>query len=306
MDCLDILPKLPGGYRVQYRRPVCQEDGAHCRRLQPDNNPAHDVTLTDRTLTHTATKYFDGMSRTYHVTSTGPGTLLIETETEFDSFGRVLRNSNPHFVGEPAYFTTFGHDGLSRVVTVTKPDNYAVETTYKGPTKEVRSQLSLSPEEWQAPTAYTYDVYQRLVKVTEALGTENEVVTEYEYDTLGNLTAVRAATNIDLDPPYAPLLLRQLHTTASQKKRQMTDPDTGTWTYSYDKAGNLLSQIDANGHETAFDYDLLNRMTKKTFVHFPPKEDSRNPWIRYVYDWQEEENTGRSAAGCPGKTRKGL
>ena len=29
------------------------------------------------------------------------------------------------------------------------------------------------------------------------------------------------------------------------EKRTMTDPDMGTWTYAYDKAGNLVSQTDA-------------------------------------------------------------
>ncbi|MBK7181388.1 MAG: hypothetical protein IPH82_30130 [Chloroflexi bacterium] len=39
------------------------------------------------------------------------------------------------------------------------------------------------------------------------------------------------------------------------RKRFMHDPDMGDWYYTYDAAGNLISQIDANLQTLAFTYD---------------------------------------------------
>lgn len=48
------------------------------------------------------------------------------------------------------------------------------------------------------------------------------------------------------------------------RKLSYSDPDLGTWTYSYDINGNLDFQTDAKGNTTTFSYDLLNRLLSKT------------------------------------------
>lgn len=40
----------------------------------------------------------------------------------------------------------------------------------------------------------------------------------------------------------------------------MHDPDTGNWSYSYDTARNLTSQVDTFGQPHTFTYDKLNRL----------------------------------------------
>jgi len=40
----------------------------------------------------------------------------------------------------------------------------------------------------------------------------------------------------------------------------VADPDMGTWTYTYDTNGNLLSKTDAKGQRTTYSYDKLNRV----------------------------------------------
>ena len=45
----------------------------------------------------------------------------------------------------------------------------------------------------------------------------------------------------------------------------MVDADMGTWYYGYDALGNLTSQTDARGCISTLNYDLLNRMTGKSF-----------------------------------------
>jgi YD repeat-containing protein len=45
----------------------------------------------------------------------------------------------------------------------------------------------------------------------------------------------------------------------------MTDPDMGSWNYSYDALGNLITQADARPCMTTQSYDSLNRLTGKTY-----------------------------------------
>ncbi len=44
----------------------------------------------------------------------------------------------------------------------------------------------------------------------------------------------------------------------------MNDPDMGTWTYSYNALGKLVSQTDAKGQTSTMAYDKLGRMTQRT------------------------------------------
>jgi YD repeat-containing protein len=49
------------------------------------------------------------------------------------------------------------------------------------------------------------------------------------------------------------------------RKLTMDDPDMGDWSYAYDALGNLLTQTDGRGYVTALSYDLLNRLSGKSY-----------------------------------------
>ena len=63
------------------------------------------------------------------------------------------------------------------------------------------------------------------------------------------------------------------------QKRTMDDPDSGDWTYVYDKVGNLTSQQDGEGDWLFFEYDGLNRLLKR-------RADSASGTVlaEYAYD----------------------
>ena len=68
------------------------------------------------------------------------------------------------------------------------------------------------------------------------------------------------------------------------KKRTMTDPAMGYWTYTYDKSGNLETQTDAKGQIIRFNYDGLNRVTEKIYENEninPPNDPHK---VIYTYD----------------------
>ena len=57
---------------------------------------------------------------------------------------------------------------------------------------------------------------------------------------------------------------------------QAASPDTGTTSYGYDPAGNLVSKTDAKGTTTSYQYDAANRLIKIDF--------GADPDIVYTYD----------------------
>lgn len=195
--------------------------------------------------------------------STGPAGKRIITETGYDNLGRVSEKSNPYFYGiDTPYYTSFTYDGLSRVIETQTPDGYFISTYYQGLKKVVTDQNNHS-------TGNTYDVYQRLMKVEDAYGT----ITEYSFNTLGNLVQVIAAKG-NTEQNTTTMTYDSL-----SKKRTMTDPDMGYWTYDYDKSGNLEYQTDAKSQKIRLIYDGINRVYERWYGY--PTPTSR---VYFTYD----------------------
>jgi len=246
-----------------------------------------------RTLERVTTTYFDGMTRTYKEAKSGPASCgTIFKNTDYDSVAdRVWKQSNPYCQNEPRYDRIFSYDGFSRVTQIEKPEKpptrptlgYREITTYQGPRRIVSKEFDA--DQWRS-TANTYDVYQRLIEVEEAYGTPMATRTQYTYDPLDNLRQVVAAktgTGCPPDQSGYPVCVEKNTTTMTydslSKKISMNDPDMGYWIYTYDKSGNLTSQIDAKSQTLLFEYDGLNRMKRKTYQNEVPSH-----WAVFSYD----------------------
>ncbi len=83
-------------------------------------------------------------------------------------------------------------------------------------------------------TTYAYDYLQDLTKITDALGN----IRDFTYDGLG-----RRLTAEDLHPSSSVAF--------------------GTWNYTYDNAGNMLSVVDPGTNTINYVFDALNRETKE-------------------------------------------
>ncbi|GER79659.1 conserved hypothetical protein [Candidatus Denitrolinea symbiosum] len=69
------------------------------------------------------------------------------------------------------------------------------------------------------------------------------------------------------------------------RKLTMDDPDMGDWSYEYDALGNLKTQTDARGCVTTLQYDVLNRLTDKSYSNCP-QGVAATPSVQYYYDGQ--------------------
>jgi RHS repeat-associated protein len=103
-------------------------------------------------------------------------------------------------------------------------------------------------------TTFDYDELKRLTTVTQTVNAIAQSTT-YDYDRLDGLKLVTD-----------PNALQTTYTNGDLGWRLRTlSPDTGTTSYSYDPAGNLLTTQNANGITTTRAYDALNRPTTVTY-----------------------------------------
>jgi YD repeat-containing protein len=119
----------------------------------------------------------------------------------------------------------------------------------------------------QYPTKYTYDVYNRLARITDdrdGAGSDDNY-DEYKYDANSNVTAVTArlfddvgsAGNKTVTTTFA---FDELNRLVSDTSPNVNGPGTALTRYfKYDSRSNLVRTVDRKSVERITTYDLLNR-----------------------------------------------
>ncbi len=212
--------------------------------------------------------YYDGLGRTIETRSYETSTTYRATKTQYDALGRPYKHSNPFRPGDTLLWTQSYFDALGRVTQVKTPDNAVVLTNYSGSATTVTDQAGKVRRS-------IANALGQLIRVDEpdasgALGTISNPnqPTSYENDVLGNLTTVTqgAQTRIFTYDSLSRLLIA-------------ANPESGTISYGYDNNGNLTSKTDARNITTSFTYDVLNRITQKSYNDIP-----QTPTVTYTYD----------------------
>lgn len=217
------------------------------------------TSITYRWSTTTA----DGLYNTYTSTSAQP------TETVyFDALGRDIRTSQTRFDGT-SLKTDKQYDSYGRLWKVSLP--YKASAAY-----------------WNT---YTYDFYDRLLKINYASGKEdkwsygtNQVTETKEaisstrkYNARGQLTSATdpggtITYTYRADGQLSAINYAQATTSFTYdiygRQTSITDPSAGTETYTYDTAGNLVSVKNARNQTTTMSYDSRRNMTRKRTNEF--------------------------------------
>lgn len=216
---------------------------------------------TGGTLSAPTTVYYSALAQELRTETIGFNGSKVLQDTQYDEFGRVWRKSRAYFAGvNPSYWTTYTYDELDRPKQIVNPDGSTVSMEYSG----LETTITRERRGENGYTAITAKQIKNLQgKIAEAYdaigsggGTPTGSRTLYSYHPFGELETVTPQNNGGAD------------TSISYDKRgrklSMDDPDMGHWEYKHDALGNLRWQKDAKGQVTVMEYDLLNRLVKRT------------------------------------------
>ena len=197
------------------------------------------------------------------------------TDTSYDILGRQVKitvpytsayNASPSFITQTfsQAYTLNQYDIYGRLTSSAAPNGNTTTYAYNGLSTSVMDPMS-------QVTTTSNDAWGRVVSVDEPTGPD----LAYVYNALDQLVSVTKGSGLDastINVSYDP----------AGRKTAMSDPDMGTWAYEYDAVGNLVSQADARGCGTFLAYDLLNRLTGKTFNGDGACDSTAS--ITYTYD----------------------
>jgi len=276
----------------------------------PGNIYVRTQTLQESTPTQhviEAYQFFDKLGRASR-SFFKEGSTYLTGDTQYDNLGRAWRVSNPYrtnaltdAVNPSNIWTTSTYDALSRVVSVTTPDNAQGSATYGGSTSGAIGTTVTATDQTGKSRKSITDAQGRLIQVVEDpnnLGYQ----TNYTYDVLNNLRKVEQGAQLryfGYDSLSRLIRVKSVEQ-AINTALNWTDPVTGYpggWTaaFSYEANGNLTSRVDARNITSNYTHDGLNRVTTVRYVNDP----QNTPGIDFFYDGYRNGN--QSVANSAGQ-----
>ena len=258
---------------------VTYPDGGSATITHQETTFPFTATLTKKitsSLNYVMTNTFDGVGRVSESLVTDlQGN--IKTDTTYDADGRKYTVSNPYRTTTDSTYgiTSYVYDALGRTCVVVPPDGTAVANTScpaTQPSNDVftiysGSSTTVTDQQGKSRESQT-DGLGRLTNVWEDPAVLN-YHTVYTYDALDDLTTVVQGGSHN----------RSFIFDSLKRLTSSTNPETGTTpvTYTYDADSNVITKKDARTFIITYGYDILNRITGKTY-------SNGDPAVSYSYD----------------------
>ncbi|WP_444957144.1 RHS repeat-associated core domain-containing protein [Microbulbifer sp. ZKSA002] len=206
------------------------------------------------------------------------GQRTARREFNYDLRGRLYLETEPYYPGESKPLTFYDYDIKNRISKVTRPDGSEIRTNYYPDV--VQGYIRLEAEEdimgsngsllETQVKHHFYNISGSQTKIVEAVGTSDEIATEYDYYGSGLLKSVQvnsdsatrssfdydnAGNNVEtIDPAFGTV---SSHYNALGQVREQTNNKGSTLSYRYDKLGRMVEQTDEDG-VSSWTFDGLN------------------------------------------------
>ncbi|HEY0891480.1 MAG TPA: RHS repeat-associated core domain-containing protein [Cellvibrio sp.] len=208
--------------------------------------------------------YYDGFNREIGSRSKGLTGREVYTVQTYDSRGAPFQTTAPFYNGEAQKTVATYYDALGRVSSVTHPDGSSESRGYYGLRHTTTNRLN------QTQTRYLNAAGWVMKSVDNA-----NTPVDFTYWPWGDLKT----TQVNNDPKT---LVSVLYDKLG-RKTEMTDPNTGKTTYTYNALDLIATQTDAKNQRTCFGYDALGRQTKRVDNASSSCSGTTQNW---VYDTQ--------------------
>ena len=182
---------------------------------------------------------------------------FISDNNNYQSFGYDIYGNKVWEENELRQRTEYTYDGYRRLLTTKLPGQTAVSSNDYRLGGTVAPELHTTSAVWKQTSAagievqHAYDENFRRISTTEAaVAPDTAAVTQFEYDAVGNRTAV-------IDPRG-----KRTSTTYDDRNRKktVTNALNQVTTWNYDPASNMTSIIRPDTTTETKTYDALNRM----------------------------------------------
>ena len=221
----------------------------------------------------------DGLGRISETQVTSATPHNIYTDSYYDGVGHLSEVTNPYYYGSSSPTdgnTQYQYDVLDRVTKVIAQDGGTTTTSYSGncatstdPVGNARkrctdgigrlTQVFEDPVNSNYETDYAYDALDDLIQVQQKGGTTNSAQWRTRTFTYDSLSELLCSNNPEVGTTQCP------------------NPDNGSYTagtfrYSYDADGNVLTKVSPAPNQTSssttvtlsYTYDALDRLLQKT------------------------------------------
>lgn len=266
---------------------ISYPDGGQTNVLYNDStysttNNTPNVQTSGTHLNKTTVTARDGLRHSVRSMITSDPQTTIYSDTTYDGFGHVWKQSNPYRNSDPTSSpgtTLYVYDAIDRKISETYPDSSILATAYCGPTTLVTDPTG----HWRRSRT---DGLGFLVEVDEpnAPGATVNVcpstgdpiwITTYGRDVLGNLASVLQNGSRPRSFTYdglSHLLCSSNPENASAicPANGGTLPSSGAVLYDYDANGNVKSKTDARSITTNYAYDVGNRLLSRSYPNGDP------------------------------------
>jgi len=207
--------------------------------------------------------YYDGLNRPVQIRKeTEDNNVYSVADTVYNNLGQVYKQSLPYFSNGFSKTSVNTNPNLLTLHTYDPMQRVVSVTNAVGTSSNIYNDQKFTVIDPKGKIKNLYkDAYGNLVKVEE-FNSGNTYTTHYDYNYLGNLTKITDASGNIRNFSYDGLGRR----IGSEDLHNPTDTTFGLWSYIYDDSSNLISSTNPNNQQVEYTYDDINRRLTENYI----------------------------------------